>query len=266
MHVTENELIHMIANGTGFIDVSETAPFLDEFDSQRHAPRVKTRVSGAVNTSVLDSIDSMRIQQVIQTLSSLPTRYFQSDTAVRAVNMMAEAFSVDAVKYNDSITRKIKHSWKQPSLIVRLPGVDPELKAERVIVGCHLDSINIQNPSSGAAPGADDDASGCAASLEAFHALTRDGVRRARTIEFHSYAAEEVGLRGSMAIAAQYAQNDINVRAMLELDMVCYGTKEVAVVIDNTDDELNNIMQEILRDYTTLSPTTTTCGCTFVFG
>ncbi len=74
---------------------------------------------------------------------------------------------------------------------------------EVLIFGGHIDSTAPGMPT-GRAPGADDDASGSAVVLEMFRILTSSGFVPAKTIEFHGYAAEEVGLRGSQEIAAAY--------------------------------------------------------------
>ena len=51
------------------------------------------------------------------------------------------------------------------------------------------------------APGADDDASGIATLTEVIRVALANGWKPKRTVKFMGYAAEEVGLRGSNAIA-----------------------------------------------------------------
>jgi putative aminopeptidase FrvX len=51
------------------------------------------------------------------------------------------------------------------------------------------------------APGADDDASGIAPLLEVLRIALASGWKPKRTVKFMGYAREEVGLRGSNAIA-----------------------------------------------------------------
>jgi leucyl aminopeptidase len=87
------------------------------------------------------------------------------------------------------------------------------------IVGAHLDSINLNSPSTGRAPGADDDGTGVVNLIEAFRALVAAGFRPSTPVEFHWYAAEEVGLLGSQAIATNYKNAGVAVKAFMQLDM-----------------------------------------------
>ena len=80
-------------------------------------------------------------------------------------------------------------SWLQPSLIVTIQG--GKSSAETVIIGAHVDSI--AGGSGSRAPGADDNGSGTSAVLQVFRALIKNNFVPDRTVEFHHYAAEEVG-------------------------------------------------------------------------
>ncbi len=82
-----------------------------------------------------------------------------------------------------------------------------------------MDSINLNSPSSGRAPGADDDGTGSVNLIEAFRALIAADFKPSTPVEFHWYAAEEVGLLGSQDIADSYADDNIDVLAFMELDM-----------------------------------------------
>ena len=82
-----------------------------------------------------------------------------------------------------------------------------------------MDSINLRSPTSGRAPGADDDGSGSVNLIEIFRALLASGFKPTTPVEFHWYAGEEAGLLGSQDIAASYASQGVQVKAMMELDM-----------------------------------------------
>ncbi len=84
---------------------------------------------------------------------------------------------------------------------------------EIVVVGGHYDSV----PGS---PGANDNASGVAATLEAARALA--GIPTARSVQFVLFAAEELGLYGSAAFATERRQGIV---AMINLDMVGWGER-----------------------------------------
>jgi subtilisin-like proprotein convertase family protein len=82
------------------------------------------------------------------------------------------------------------------------------------IVEAHLDDL----PSSGVAPGADDNASGSAAVLESAKALSCWGIRN--TVKFLNVTGEESGLLGSNAYAADAATRGENIRGVINFDMI----------------------------------------------
>lgn len=117
------------------------------------------------------------------------------------------------------------------NIIARLPGSDPKLSEECVIVGAHCDHIGLGGPSSLAGKegdgkvhfGADDNASGTSALLEvaqALGALPKDK-RPKRSVLLMAFSGEETGLLGSM----HYVNNKPRVPlpqtvAMINMDMV----------------------------------------------
>jgi hypothetical protein len=78
-----------------------------------------------------------------------------------------------------------------------LRGSDPTLAAEFVVVGAHFDHVGIREPVNGdsIANGADDDASGVVAMLEAARIIA-SGPRPRRTILFAAFTGEEGGTLG----------------------------------------------------------------------
>jgi len=143
-----------------------------------------------------------------------------------------------------------------------LEGSDPTLKAEVVIFGAHLDSVNSRG-SSLQAPGADDNASGSVVGLETLRAIVEAGLVLKRTLEFQWYAAEEIGLRGSQAIAQEYQSTNVNVVAMLNMDVVGYyanGINDVGVYTDNGNAELAQLLRILTDEYLTFGRRDNTCG------
>ena len=78
------------------------------------------------------------------------------------------------------------------NVIADIPGTDPALRNEIVLVGAHLDSWH-------AGTGAADNADGVAVAMEAMRILTAVGARPRRTIRVALWGAEEEGLLGSRA-------------------------------------------------------------------
>jgi bacterial leucyl aminopeptidase len=151
----------------------------------------------------------------------------------------------------DITVSKFNHTdFPQPSIIARIHG---EHDGPVTIVGCHLDSVNIDNPLNGTSPGADDDGSGVVNLLEALRVLLAADFKPATPVEFHWYAAEEAGLRGSAQIATYYKVKEVEVKGMMQLDMTGYfkpgSERVIALVPDFVDEGLNNFVKSLVSEY-----------------
>jgi Zn-dependent M28 family amino/carboxypeptidase len=78
------------------------------------------------------------------------------------------------------------------NVLAELPGTDPALRDQVVMLGAHLDSWHTGT-------GATDNADGVAAVMEAFRILKATGLQTKRTLRIALWAAEEEGLYGSQA-------------------------------------------------------------------
>ncbi|WP_052101334.1 M20/M25/M40 family metallo-hydrolase [Novilysobacter arseniciresistens] len=134
----------------------------------------------------------------------------------------------------------------QPSVILTIEG--GELPDEIVVLGGHLDSVsNAGSGESMLAPGADDDASGIATLTEVLRVAMADGWQPRRRVKFMGYAAEEVGLRGSNAIAQSFRDQGRNVVGVLQLDMTNH-TAGASVDMQLISDYSNGDLQQFVRD------------------
>ena len=88
-------------------------------------------------------------------------------------------------------------------MIAEIPGTDPALRNEVVLVGAHLDSWH-------SATGATDNADAVAATMEAMRMLKAVGARPRRTIRLALWGGEEEGLLGSKAYVDKHLQGDAN--------------------------------------------------------
>lgn len=120
------------------------------------------------------------------------------------------------------------------NVVGRLPGSDPVLREEVVIIGSHYDHLGIGQPVDGDSimNGAVDNASGVATMLAVADAFRASGVRPRRSLLFVGFAAEEKGLLGSAALAARAPVPLSRVAAMLNVDVAnLYGrTRDIAVL------------------------------------
>jgi Zn-dependent M28 family amino/carboxypeptidase len=113
-----------------------------------------------------------------------------------------------------------------PNVITVIPGTDPKLKDEFIVVGAHLDHLGLgERHSLGGAeargqvhPGADDNASGTAMVLELARTLKAAGPRR--SILLMNFGGEEEGLLGSQYWVQHPTQSLASVKFMLNFDMV----------------------------------------------
>lgn len=80
--------------------------------------------------------------------------------------------------------------------VAEIPGTDPTLKGELVMLGGHLDSWH-------AGTGATDNAAGCAVAMEAARILIASGLKPRRTIRVALWSGEEQGLNGSREYVKQ---------------------------------------------------------------
>jgi hypothetical protein len=112
------------------------------------------------------------------------------------------------------------------NLLVMLPGSDPQLAHEFILVGAHYDHVGYGNRRNSYGPfgfihnGADDNASGVAALLELIDALTRTEHRLQRSLLFAFWDGEEQGLLGSEYWRNQPTVPIQDVKLSINVDMV----------------------------------------------
>jgi hypothetical protein len=94
-------------------------------------------------------------------------------------------------------TRYFEQDRNSYNVIADIPGQDPALRDQIVLVGAHLDSWHT-------ASGATDNADGAVAVMEAMRILRTLGVQPRRTIRVALWSGEEQGLLGARAHVAQH--------------------------------------------------------------
>jgi len=209
--------------------------------------------------SLIQSLQADNVEGMIASLSSYPTRYYTSPFGEESANWLVSEYTSFIGSRDDIEVSRYQHSqWRQPSVIARING--NSLSDEIVIIGGHIDSTS----SGSTAPGADDDASGSSTVLEVYRVLVTEGFRPERTLEFHGYAAEEVGLRGSQEIAQSYINQGKIVAGMLQLDMTGYvragTTPVIGAITDFTNPQLTAFLRLLVDEYCTIPWADTRCG------
>lgn len=126
---------------------------------------------------------------------------------------------------------------KTANVLAILPGTDPALGHELVVVGAHYDHLGFGGPGSNSLVpevravhnGADDNASGVAALLEIARKLAPQPPKR--SVLFAAFAAEELGLLGSSFLVQHLPLPKEWVVAMVNLDMVGRPKKGPALTV-----------------------------------
>ena len=99
-----------------------------------------------------------------------------------------------------------------------LPGTDPKLKDEFIVIGGHMDH-NGMSPDGHYYVGADDDASGTSVVMELARAFASRKSGLKRSVLFIGFGGEEQGLRGSKYFAAHPTVPQEKICAMFNFDM-----------------------------------------------
>jgi leucyl aminopeptidase len=200
--------------------------------------------------ALMDEVREPELRSTIQALSGNWTnRYYNVQNGADASTWLANEWKRLTAARPDIMVELFAHTFPQSSVIATIPGTT--LPDEVVVLGGHLDSINLGNATTGTAPGADDDASGVASITEVLRVAVLQGYKPARTVKFMAYAGEEAGLLGSRAIANAFKANGVNVVGVLQLDMTNYqgNTFDFGLVLDRTNTTLNTQLRNLITTY-----------------
>lgn len=239
-----------------------------KLDANVEAKLAKARIRAKKRSLVTDAVqqvDSEKIKSWVTWLSAFPTRYHKGTEPNKHVVQLKEKLDSELAAYSQlgASTSLITHNnTPQKTLRLTIPG---KSRAQEIVaMGAHLDSIKsgFFGPSTGLAPGADDDASGSSSVLEALRVLLKNAPYE-RTVEFFWYAGEEAGLLGSAETAQGYKREAKNVVGVLQLDMTLYpgtGAGKIASMTDFTSPELRQLVADINKLYLNIEIVDDKCG------
>jgi len=120
--------------------------------------------------------------------------------------------------YRDNFEAKNVNAFNVVGVI---PGSDPKLKNEILLIGAHYDHIGqaVEIDGDKLANGANDNAAGTVAVLQmAKHFATKKTNKR--TIVFALFSAEEMGLLGSKHLAEKMKAKKVDLYAMVNFEMI----------------------------------------------
>jgi len=181
----------------------------------------------------------------------------------QAAGYIAQQFEEAGLKaLNGSYYQKFTHTFDEKgeleltNVIGIIPGTDPVLKEEVVVISAHYDHLgfgwpDVRKGNEGKIHyGADDNASGVAIIIELAHSMAKT-VKPKRTIVFLACTAEEAGLIGSryfVAHSKDYFKGEIFANINLDTDGSLFD-KKLLVLNANTAKEWKFIFMG--TDYTT---------------
>jgi Peptidase family M28 len=220
---------------------AQTAAMHDPAEPQRQVekPKILPRPAGAIGRA---SIDEKSMRALIDQLVACGTRLSIApwddanrgpgcgrDHIVARLNEIAKAsggkLEVVVDKFEATSARTSNKPAPMENVYAILPGTDEKLSKTVFIVSGHFDSRPSDDQDTKAdAPGADDDASGVAVSVESARLLSKAGSNAKggfrATLLFAAVSGEEQGLLGSTHLVDWVKEKGYTVGGMLDDDIV----------------------------------------------
>ncbi|MGZ3951367.1 MAG: M28 family metallopeptidase [Flavisolibacter sp.] len=161
----------------------------------------------------------------------------------------------------DVKTKFFTNDTKGYNVVAEIPGTDPKLKDELVMLGGHLDSWH-------AGTGATDNAAGCSVMMEVVRLMTTMGLQPKRTIRIVLWSGEEEGLFGSRNYVKNHfgdpatmklTPDQAKVSAYYNLDN---GTGKIRGVYLQGNDKARELFQSWLTPFNDMGASTITINNT----
>ena len=227
-------------------------------------PDIQEMVEAVSPTLLIDDVCKLQDDDSQDYCNALGTRYSYApaglDEAARYLHDQYAALGLTVTYHNLEYG-----GYAMKNVVAELPGVGPD--REHIYILCaHYDSTS-KDPTH-VAPGADDNASGSAAVLEAARILSQHQFNR--TIRFIHFAGEEQGLIGSARYAAAARQRGDLIDGVINLDMVAYESVppgdhivEIHAGLDPASIALADVLSSNITEYgLLLAPQTLTSTAT----
>lgn len=217
-------------------------------------PKITAKYTYIPTKEIIDMLSKVSLKDYknnIQALQNFKTRYYDTEGGKKAAEFIykyfknlglqteSQSFSIYNVKTQNIIATQ--HGVSDPSSIV--------------IIGAHYDSYSydINN-----APGADDNASGTAAVMEAARILKN--YQFDFTIKYITFGAEEIGLYGSAYYASNASQQNEKIIAVINLDMISYVDlipEDINIASNEKSAWLGEMFKSLTETYTNVKAVNT---------
>lgn len=170
---------------------------------------------------LLKQVSEKNLRATVEKLASFHTRNTLSPTLNQAAEWLAGEYrkipgvNAEVMTYTIPRGRRVPEDKQVVQVVATLPGKSDR----RILVGGHMDSLNLQvEAATGRAPGANDDASGTALALELARVMAPYSWQH--TLVFVGWSGEEQGLNGSRALARRAKAEGWKLEAVLSNDTV----------------------------------------------
>jgi Iap family predicted aminopeptidase len=130
-----------------------------------------------------------------------------SDDYLRLQRLIEDGVKVEIEA--DVKTKFFENDFQGYNVVAEIPGTDPQLKDEVVMLGGHLDSWH-------GATGATDNAAGCSVMMEVVRILKTLNIQPRRTIRIALWSGEEQGLFGSKGYVKNHFADTANGQWLLK--------------------------------------------------
>lgn len=193
---------------------------------QNIADKASPNVPKGINAKVKAYTTPEDVEKILGFLAAdeLQGRDTGSEGISKAADYIQDIFEKNSIRPYFSTYRDTLTDYEDGiayNMVGYLPGTDPELKDEFIVIGAHYDHIGLQGGENGdtIANGANDNASGTTMVME-FAKFFGNQKNNKRSIIFALFTAEEKGLLGSKHLAKKLMDEDLNLYAMLNFEMV----------------------------------------------
>jgi hypothetical protein len=210
-------------------------------------------------TEISEEVNQDSLSSYILSMQNLGTRYALADNRKEValwIKQKFESFGYQDVILDSFLLDLNNYNLMQYNVICRSDSIYDH--DDYVLIGAHHDAITYSNPMD-STPGADDNASGVAAVLEAARILKMHGENTKVPFHFATWAAEEQGLHGSKDYVQKHLATGTLPMFYLNLDMIANsvnGNRKVNYAVSGGLNYLLNIASQ----YSEIEPVSASNG------
>lgn len=216
-----------------------------------------------VTLSTLWSQQANREQQLVKivdfiTADSLLGRAAGSKGELIVANYVYDYLKESGVELlsprdGDDFYMALEDTIHSRNIIGVIPGYDPQLKDEYIVIGAHIDHLGYNkldyngNEKIQIYPGADDNASGVATLLELAKEISLNKFMFRRSVIIAAFGAEEVGMAGSWYFLNRAFGKVDDIVMMINLDMVgrSSGENKIQTFTAMNNPDLTKILDNV---------------------